>query len=88
MSASIPNKIITFNDKDAPWMTNEVKTAIKRNARVHRKWVLRGRIPEDRANVRIVQNETTRIIKKAKTDYFLKLGDKLSNYNTGSQIFW
>ena len=41
----IPNKIITCNDKDAPWITSEVKTAIKRNSKVHRKWVLRGAIP-------------------------------------------
>ena len=40
MSRNIPNKVITCNDKDAPWITNEIKIAIKRNARVHRKWVL------------------------------------------------
>ena len=36
MSLKIPNKIITCNDKDAPWMTSDIKTSIKRNTRVHR----------------------------------------------------
>ena len=29
MSLNIPNKIITCNDSDAPWVTSELKTAIK-----------------------------------------------------------
>ena len=32
ISRHVPNKIVTCNDKDPPWITNEVKTAIKRNA--------------------------------------------------------
>ena len=34
LSAHIPNKIVKCNDKDPPWMTNELKTAIKRKHRV------------------------------------------------------
>ena len=60
MSRNVPNKVITCTDEDAPWITNEVKTAIKRNARVHRKWVLRGRVAEERGNIRNVQIETNR----------------------------
>ena len=43
VSLNISNKIIICNDNDAPWVTSEVKTAIKRNTRVHRKWVFRDR---------------------------------------------
>ena len=38
-SRHIENKIITCNDKDAPWITPEVKSVIRRNSRVYRKWV-------------------------------------------------
>ena len=38
-SRNIQNKIITCNDKDAAWITPPVKTAIRRNARVYKKWV-------------------------------------------------
>ena len=88
MSQNIPNKIITCNDNDAPWITSDVKTAIKKNSRVHRKWVIRGRNPDDKHTVRTVQNETNRLIKKAKNDYFVNLGVKLNNYGTGSKSFW
>ena len=39
MFQNIPNRIVTCNDKDVPWITPEVKSAIKRNSRVYRKWV-------------------------------------------------
>ena len=88
VSLNIPNKIITCKDSDAPWVTSEVKTAIKRNSRVHRIWVFRCRNPDDRHLVRTVQNETNRLIKNAKMEYYVNLGIKLSNYDTGSKYFW
>ena len=44
----VPSKIITVCDKDAPWITDEVKTAIRRNKRVYRKWLKKGRIKEEK----------------------------------------
>ena len=55
ISKHIPNKIITCNGKDSPWITQEVKTAIKRNSRVYRKGVIRGSNPTERGNIRNVQ---------------------------------
>ena len=37
LSQHISNKIITCNDKDAPYITIRVKFAIRHNSRVHRK---------------------------------------------------
>ena len=88
MSGNILNKVIICNDKDGTWVTNEVKIAIKRNNRVHRKWALSGRISNQRTYVRTVQNETTKIIKSAKRNYFSHFGEKLSSYDTGSKLFW
>ena len=38
---SIPNKVVTVNDKDAPWVTPEVKSAIRRNNRTYKRWKFR-----------------------------------------------
>ena len=84
----ISNKIITCNEKDAPWITPRIKTAIKRNARVYRKWVNRGRNPHDRDAVRKVQNDTNKLIKEAKLTYYSILGNKLSDPKTGQKDFW
>ena len=81
MLRNIPTKTITCNDKDAPWMTSEIKTAIKRYARADRKWVSRGRITDDRDNIRWVQNKTNKLIKAAKQNSFRNLRVKLSNYD-------
>merc|ERR1711973_355349 len=62
-SRNIPNKIVTCHDKDAPWITPEVKAAIKRNSRIYSKWNKRGRKPEERAHVVDIQNQTNKLIK-------------------------
>ena len=88
MTKHISNKIITCNDKDAPWITPQIKSAIKRNSRVYRKWVDRGRNPHDRDHVRKVQNDTNKLIKEAKLSYYFNLGNKLSDPSTGQKKFW
>ena len=75
-SKHITNKIVTCNDKDAPWITPEVKSAIRRNSRVYRKWVQRGRIPTDHDKVREIQNSTNKLIRKTKCSFYEKLGAK------------
>ena len=59
-------------------LTPQAKSAIKRNSRVYRKWVDRGRNPHDRDHVR----------KVAKLSYYFNLGNKLSDPNTGQKKFW
>ena len=76
MNKHISNKIITCNDKDTPWITPKMKTAIKRNSRVYRKWVNRGRNPATHINVQEVQNSTNTLIREAKFAYYDKLGAK------------
>ena len=88
MDKQISYKIITCNDKDAPWITPEVKTAIKRNSRVYRKWVKRGRNTNDLDNVREVRNSTNKFIKEAKLAYYTNLGVKLSDPESGQKHFW
>ena len=84
----ISNKMITCNDKDAPWITPKVKTAIKRNSRVYSKWIKRGRKTNDLDNVREVRNSTNKFIKEAKLAYYTNLGIKLSDPETGQKHFW
>jgi len=84
----VPSKIITVCDKDAPWITDEVKTAIRRNKRVYRKWVKKGRIKEEKNKINIIQNETNSIISKAKRAYTDNLGKKLCDPNCGQKVFW
>ena len=76
MTKYIPNKTVTVDDKDAPWITSEVKTAIKRNQRVYRKWTTRGRPPDGRVHIKYIQNLTSYLIRQAKSKYIDDLAKK------------
>ena len=88
MAKHIPNRLITFNDKDAPWITSKVKTAIRHNLRVYRKWVNRGRMPSYQDKVCDARNAANKLIKEAKLAYYVNLGNKLSDPKIGQKHFW
>ena len=43
----VSDREITCSDRDAPWITDDVKKAIKCKHCVYRRYVKRGRKPED-----------------------------------------
>ena len=83
-----PSKLISVSDKDAPWINPSIKTAIKRNKRVYKKWVSRGRIPNEKLNVNTIQKQTNVLINDAKKAYIKSLSLKLCDPNSGSKVFW
>ena len=87
-SLHIPNRVVKFDDRDPPWMKQELKTAIKRKHRVYSKFVKRGRKVEEWNHVKNLQNETTRMIINAKNEYYLNLGRRLSNKLNGPKTYW
>ena len=87
-SLSIPNKTCTFNDKDAPWVTPEVKAAIRKNHRTFKKWKDRGKQPAGKLHVQETQLATNDIIAKAKSVYLDRLSRKLTDPSSSPNIFW
>ena len=79
-SRYISNKISTCSDKDASWITPVVKSAIRRNSRVYRKWVTRGRKPIDHNKVCEAQNSRNKIIREAKRLDISKIFNKVWYY--------
>ena len=55
------------------------KNGHKRNSRVYRKWVNRGKKPHGHDKVREVRNSTNKLIKEAKLAYYTNLGNQLSD---------
>ena len=72
-SLYIPNKVITCDDRDPPWMTATLKSAIKRKHRVYDKYVERGR------------NQT---IGNMYDQFVTKLPLKLTNPKTTTFLTW
>ena len=88
MNSFIPNKIVTINGRDAPWVTPEVKTVLRKNKRVYKRWVFRGRKQSEKALVNQTQCATNKIITNAKSRYLTNLGNKICDPNTGPKCFW
>ena len=88
MLCYIPNKTIKCHHKYLPWITPEIKTAIKGKHRVYNKYVRRGRKPEEWEYIRLTRNETSKILTDAKETYFASLGHKLSNPTIGLKVYW
>ena len=55
---------------------------------MYRKWVKRGEKHDDHDKVPEVQNSTNSLIRQAKQTYYVKLGNILSNPQTGQKNFW
>ena len=55
----IPNKTVTCDNRDPPWMTPSLKSAINRKHRVYNKYVRRGCKHDDWEYVRTVCNQTS-----------------------------
>ena len=85
VTKNIPNKVIKIENKDPPWITPGLKTAIKRKHRVYKRFVQRGRRQEDWALVKNIRNETAKLITSAKEDYYASLGRKLADPVRGSK---
>ena len=86
VSTHVPNSEIVCNAKDPPWITKHVKNAIRRKHRIYRKYVNNGRKPGEWGNVKLVRNETTRVIDQAKEGYFKSLGEKLCGPSKGIKL--
>ena len=81
----MPNKTITCDNRNPPWMTTSLKSAIKRKHRVYNKYVKLGRKPNDWEYVRTIRNQTSSKITQAKDKYFSSLGKKLSDPTHGTK---
>ena len=56
----IPNKIISIRDKDAPWMTVEIKRVLLEKAKIYRKYVKNDRKDSDRNLLRNITCKCSR----------------------------
>ena len=88
MSQFIPNKIITINERDPPWLTKSIKNKIKSKHRAYHKFLSRGSRPEETEHINRLHNEPNRLIVNARDDYFYNLGQKLSDLSLGPKSYW
>ena len=83
----VPNKIITIRDKDALWMTPELKQMLLDKAKIYVRYKKRGD-PLDEQALDDISSRCRLAIKEAKQNHLNRLGNTLNDPNIGSKKYW
>ena len=83
----VPNKTIVIRDKDALWMTSEIKQMLLDKAKIYRRWK-KWENPADGQALDDIAKRCTQAINIAKENYFNRLGNTLNDPNIGSKKYW
>ena len=84
----IPNKLITIDDKDLPWMNDEIRNKIKERDLFYQQ------LKKYKLNLTYsdVMNELTlelsSIISQRKDNYYIQLPKKLNDPQTNAKNYW
>ena len=84
----IPNKLVTFNDKDPPWMSEYLKNKIKWRNKIYAEHLNENNGSIDYTTLQNVIVEVSELVCKSKDDYHKQLARKLTNPKTSSKTYW
>ena len=84
----VPNKLITIKEKDAPWITPEIKRILPEKTKEYKKYVKSGRNEVYANLLRNITNKCSSLIHKTKVNYYTSLGNKLNDPTIGSKKYW
>ena len=83
----IPNKIVTINTSDPPWITTTIKRYIRKRKRAYRKAKLLN-IFTIWAKFKKLRNKTNSMIRKSKTKFYDDIAEKLKSDSLTSKDWW
>ena len=85
----VPSKIVTFNDKDPPWMTQYLKSQINWRNNVYQEYQRkRNHSANDFIFLENVISEVSDLIFSRKNVYYDQLAQKLNDPKTSSKTYW
>ena len=84
----VPNKFVTFNDRDPPWMTPNLNNKINYRNNIYREYLIKGKQQVDYIKLQNTTKELSELISTRKDDYNLHLANKLIDPTTSSKTFW
>ena len=84
----IPNKIITCNDKDPPWINDFIRKKIEWKNQLYRNFNANGKTDNDFYVLREATATVSKLISDEKSNYYQKLSKKLCDPKTNSKTYW
>ena len=84
----IPNKLVTFNDKDPPWMTPNLRNKINWKNGIYKEYIKNGKTNYHYLQLQNAISEVSVAISRGKDDYHSRLAQKLSDPSASSKTYW
>ena len=84
----IPNKILTFNDSDPPWISNHIKNLINFKNQIFQSYLYNGKKSSDYDLLQTITTTISKTIIDSRSEYFHRLSVKLNNPKTSSKAYW
>ena len=75
----VPNKYVTFDDKDPVWMNENIKSKIEAKNKLYQEYVKKGRQETDFCALEESVRNLNDLILQTKTSYYGNLGRKLND---------
>ena len=83
----IPNKLITVDDKDPPWMNENIKKKIMAKKHACKSFNANKKNYDAYLKLQTISTELSEMILKRK-DYYCALSDKLNDLHTSAKSYW
>ena len=83
----IPNKLVTFNDNDPPWLSEYLRRKLNRVTK-YIKNISMEKMSVDYITLQNVMAEVSEFLCQSKDDYHKQLARKLTNPKTSSKTYW
>ena len=83
-----PNKLVTFDDRDPPWMNDFVKSKIKWKNQLYKIYTKNGYKCNDYLRLKEATVLVSQIIAKRKEDYHNIIASKSNNPKTSAKEYW
>ena len=84
----VPNKFVTFNDRDPPWMISNIKDKINYRNNIYKEYLQKGKQQVDYIKLQNTITELSELISTRTDHYNLHLTSKLIGPTTSSQTYW
>ena len=78
----VPNKVITCDDRDPPWINDIIKDKIKWKNSMYKNYKRNGKKTEDYELLVKAVSEVSQLIEKSKDEYYYRLGKRLNDPST------
>ena len=84
----MPNKLITVDDKDHPWMNESIKKKVISKNYACKSFNASKRNYDAYSKLQTVSTEFSEMILKRKKDYYCVLSDKLNEPHASAKSYW